>query len=131
MGPPSARNVTPMLEALLPWRTSSRAAAIALLPADRAQFAQLAEARNATVAKIGNIEAQVKAQAANRSASPRDLALWTESLLAGREAEILQLAAEGRRQQEALSDFAKARGFTSPERMAAVCGLPSPTPRRA
>ena len=99
----------------------------ALLPRDREQFGHLVAARNSTVQRLAEIEVEVRAQAEARGGDRHAISLWHGALIAGRMPEIDALAAEGRGQDEELRAFAVERGFSSPERLAKVCGLPSPS----
>lgn len=107
-----------------------RSRSIAVLPHDRDEFLALAEARNACVAQLDAIEAEIAQQAQTRGHDTASRGLWLHALRVGRGPEIDALAEAGKAHQEALQAFAQARGFSSAERMARVCNLPSPSPVR-
>lgn len=107
----------------LPWPTAK----VSLLPRDREEFGHLVAARNATIKRLGEIEAEVRERAAALGSDPHTVGLWQGALIAGRKPEIDALAAAGRSQDDMLQAFAAERGFSSAERLAKVCGLPSPT----
>lgn len=111
------------------WRNPFRTGRVALMPADQEEFSRLAGQRRATVAALAQIEAQIRQQASVRGYDRTSRAIWESALANGRAPEIAALVEEGRRQDAALSAFAESRGFASPERLAFVCGLPSPAPR--
>lgn len=107
-----------------------RSPSVALSGSDRDAFSALAQARNSYVEQITAIEAAITQQADMRGHDKSSRALWRDALRAGRAPEIDALAQAGQSQQEALQAFAQERGFSSAERMAKVCGLPSPSPVR-
>lgn len=113
-----------MLGFKVPWRAPS----VALLPADQQAFTQLVQARNATALQLNEIEADVRQRAASLGADAHSRTLWQGAKIAGRKPEIDSLASAGREQDAKLAEFAAVRGFSSAERLAKVCGLPSPAP---
>ncbi len=106
-----------------------RSPTVTVSPGELDEFAALVAARNACVAQLDAIEAEITQQAQTRAHDSASLGLWLHALRVGRGPEIDALAQAGQTRQEALQAFARERGFSSPERMAKVCGLPSPSPR--
>lgn len=107
----------------LPWT----GAKVSLLPRDREEFSHLVAARNSTVRRLEEIETEVRERARALGSDAHTISLWQGALIAGRKPEIDALAAAGRSQDEMLRAFAAERGFSSAERLAKVCRLPSPS----
>lgn len=108
-------------------RAAPKPGSVALLPLQREKFCKLVAALRETLAAIGAIEEEVRDQVlAYGVADQASRELWKTALLVGREAEIAPLRERGQLEQRELEAFSQCLGFSSSERLAYLCGLPSP-----